>query len=291
MTSSPAPRAASTVLLCRPTASTVPGESFEIYMVKRHGLSDVLGGAFVFPGGKLDAADDDVALTHLTDHACARADETTWSSAVFAAAIRETFEEAGVLVGLRGAAAAAAQATLDQLTHLTRDAAAPLPFAAALKQLVITLDATDLLPWVRWVTPLAAPKRFDARFFLARMPAGQTPIADVRETTEGRWITPAEALHLFEHGADDEFPLAPPTYKSIEDLARAASLDALFAQHHCGTPRIVIPLLTANENGEKLLALPGDPLHPDKKAALGGATRLLWQGKRFASIIPASMRS
>ena len=75
------------------------------------------------------------------------------------------------------------------------------------------IDAAALVPWVRWVTPEISPKRFDARFFLARAPEGQEPRVDGREATEGLWIAPQEALQRWEDG---DMQLAPATAKSIE---------------------------------------------------------------------------
>ena len=85
-----------------------------------------------------------------------------------------------------------------------------------------SIDAAALVPWVRWVTPEISPTRFDARFFLARAPAGQEPRVDGREATEGLWITPMAAL---ERWLDGDMQLAPATAKSLDALLAYATVE------------------------------------------------------------------
>lgn len=162
-------RAAATVVLLRDTA-----EGMEVFMVKRHGLSDVLGGAYVFPGGKVDRADTDPLV--LKQH-CAPLDElqaalagpeleTARAAGFFLTACRETFEEAGVLL--------AEGATVMHLEVAKKRVQEGLQFAEMLAQLNLWPDWGNVVPWSRWITPLVPAminKRFDARFFCGRSAA------------------------------------------------------------------------------------------------------------------------
>jgi 8-oxo-dGTP pyrophosphatase MutT (NUDIX family) len=143
-------RDAATVLLLRDGAA-----GLEVFMVKRNTMVDFMAGAHVFPGGKVDA--EDAALAPRLRGGIAAG----VSAAHYAAAIRETREEAGVL---------------------------------------LDYDADGLVAWTRWVTPAISPKRFDAVFFLAAAPAGQEARHDDGETTESLWIRPAAALERVQDG-------------------------------------------------------------------------------------------
>ena len=135
------------------------------------------------------------------------------------------------------------------------------------------LDATALVPWVRWITPEISPKRFDARFFLARTPDGQEPKVDGHEATEGLWITPGEAQRQWEHG---EILLAPATAKSIEMLVPFATVDAALAAAAKRPPPVAMPVVwNDKESGRAYISLPGDPRHP-LPDVLGGAIQRFW---------------
>ena len=179
----------------------------EVYLVKRSRTVDFMAGAHVFPGGRLDQADSSLA----------------------ACAVRETFEEAGLV-----------------------------------------LDAGALVPWVRWITPEISPKRFDARFFLARAPEGQEPKVDGHEATEGVWIAPVAALQSWEEGG---MQLAPATAKSIELLTAFATVEAALAAAAMRPPPVAMPHVWNDpETGRAYISLPGDPRHPEPDV-LGGTIR------------------
>src|SRR5262245_1916661 len=161
----------------------------EVYLVKRSHMVDFMAGAHVFPGGRLDKNDSSASACALLSVATAdlhaRLGEPlapTHAAGLYIAAIRETFEEAGLVFGRLAAGWNAG------------DARAAVAEGAAFCTLMESIDAAALVPWVRWVTPLISPRRFDARFFLARAPADQEPRVDGREATEGLWITPAAAI-------------------------------------------------------------------------------------------------
>ena len=280
------PRAAATIMLLRDSNNSV-----EVFMVQRHGLSDVLGGAFVFPGGKIDADDAAPALLARLHGASVQdlatglgePDNPTSAAAMVTGAMRETFEEAGVLHFLNNGTGRSPSSALLQAARAKLNAGEA--FSAIVNELDVHLDATALAPWARWVTPDIAPKRFDARFFFAAMPPEQEASFDPHETTEGRWIKPAEALELFLHGAEDAFPLAPPTYKTLESLAKFSSAQQALAAARRRVPPIIMPV-AHKIDGERVLTFPGDALHPVSANALDGDTRLVWKGTRFTTISP-----
>lgn len=255
----PAPtRDAATVVLLRDGTG-----GLETYLVKRSRTVDFMAGAHVFPGGRLDKADSSASACALlsadTSVLRQRLGEDLpppHAAGLFIAAIRETFEEAGLLLGSLAAG------------WNTDDARRAVGQGALFLTLVERLDATALVPWVRWVTPPISPKRFDARFFLARAPEGQEPKVDGHEATEGAWIRPADALRQWAEGT---MQLAPATAKSIDMLAGHDNVDAALAGAAARTPPVVEPKVW-NEAGRAFISLPGDPRHglPD---VLGGSIR------------------
>jgi len=206
------PRDAATVVVLRAAdsvheADPVHKAGIEVYLIKRSRAVDFMAGAHVFPGGRLDPADGSLEVC----------------------AVRETFEEAGLL-----------------------------------------LEVAALVPWVRWVTPEISPKRFDARFFLARAPEGQEPRVDGYEAVEGLWIAPQEALQRWEDGA---MQLAPATAKSIEMLVVYPTVDAALVDAARRPPPLSMPVVwNDKESGRAYISLPGDPRHP-LPDVLGGNIR------------------
>ena len=257
------PRDAATVVLLRDGARGV-----EVYLVKRSRTVDFMAGAHVFPGGRLDKDDTSATACALltADVAVLRERlgeplQATHAAGLFIAAIRETFEEAGLLLG-----ELAAGWRMD-------DARRAVGEGAHFTTLVSRLNATALVPWVRWITPEISPKRFDARFFLARTPDGQEPKVDGHEATEGLWITPGEAQRQWEHG---EILLAPATAKSIEMLVPFATVDAALAAAAQRPPPVAMPVVwNDKESGRAYISLPGDPRHP-LPDVLGGAIQRFW---------------
>ncbi|HEY4374332.1 MAG TPA: NUDIX hydrolase [Burkholderiales bacterium] len=267
-----APRDAATVLLLRPT-----GGHFEVFMVKRSGLSDVLGEAHVFPGGKIDLADATPAMLAQTEGA-ATIDAVALNeslpaerlAALYVAAARETFEEAGVLlargVGARNLAAARARLNAKE------------PFAQVLADEGIKLDLAALTPWVRWVTPEFLAKRFDVRFFLAVAPSEQTAVHDDYEAIHSEWVAPRGFMARWER---NEIKLAPPTYKSLEHLALFDSIEDVLVDARSRPAPILMPH-SYERDGVREIVLPGDPGHPVAQHVLPGPTRLRWDGARYA---------
>ena len=262
------PRDASTVMLLRDGASGI-----EVFLVKRHSASRVLGGAYVFPGGKLDAADGALHHRHLNLsaqalHAKLGEPETPAdkASALFVAALRETFEEAGVLLSE---------------TPPARDAASTTPdFHTLLDAQGLRLDVRALHPWVRWITPRmpsVTNRRFDTRFFMAAMPAQQTAAHDNVETTASAWLRPREALEQYWSQAID---MAPPQIMSLAHLARHDSVASVLADMGTRAPATILPE-SHDQDGQRVICYPGDPCHSVSTRALPGPTRLVWRNQRF----------
>ncbi len=269
-----APRDAATVVVLREE-----DEEFSVFMVKRHKNSAFMGGAYVFPGGKLDAEDSAPEILERTsglseqDAARALGEPADPQRAVglYVAAVRETFEEAGVLLAedVDIAALDKARATLE----------GGAPFARVIEGLGAVLDLTRLTPWTRWVTPVVEPRRYDARFFLARAPEGQLAAHDQRETTESAWLRPSEALARESRG---EIQLPPPTMRSLEMLALFTDIDEVIREASERTPPVVEPVFS-DEGGKWSLLLPGAPGHPVPEQRIPGPTRFVLSNGRWWS--------
>jgi len=179
------PRASATVLLIQ------GGKTWEMLMVRRPGGADFAPGAYVFPGGTVHA------------------DDQSWDDEIRAAAVRELFEEAGILLARRGRAFAH-ESDCKRVRALVGRGA---HFSEALRELGL-LPAFDRLAYfARWVTPAQLRRRYDARFFLARMPAGQTVRPQEGEVTDWLWITPERAL------TTEDITLVYATRAVIESVA------------------------------------------------------------------------
>lgn len=268
------PRDAATVVMLR----DAPG-GLEVFLLKRHGASDVLGGAYVFPGGKIDA--EDAALIPQLDQPLAAlhgalgepGTAAELAASCYVAALREAFEESGVLYAHDASAQQVAQATA-----LLREGHG---FAEVLTRLGLKLDTRSVLPWSRWVTPRMASvssRRFDTRFFVAAVPAVQTARHDNHEATESVWVAPRAALEQYRDGHID---LAPPQIMSLAHLARHASVASVLTEARGKSPALVQPEPFDDENGVRVLCYPGDPRHSVSVRALPGPTRLRYGKKRF----------
>jgi 8-oxo-dGTP pyrophosphatase MutT (NUDIX family) len=227
---------------------------------------DFMAGAHVFPGGKLDAADSEPGLLQRL-----RGErEPSTAPELYVAAIRETFEEAGVLLS--------GEFRVAGLDDARQAVARGDSFASVLERLEAKLDTGLLRPWTRWVTPAVAPKRFDARFFLAAAPAEQLARHDDYETTESVWIAPLEAL---EHVQRGEMMIAPGNVQ-VPRRARDVShgRGSIRRGARAAPPRAWCPVVR-NEDGRRLVILSDDPDHPDRFPRMAGPTRMVFDGGRF----------
>ncbi len=268
------PRAAATVMVLRASPNGP-----EVLMLKRHSQSGVLGGAYVFPGGKVDADDalaDERLLGLSTDAMIAAlnegADSEDSPASLYCAALRETFEECGLLFARDAGAEKAAQLS----NALSRGES----WTQALRHLDIQLDATAVVPWSRWITPKASlmmNKRFDTRFFVAVVPQGQVALHDGHEATESVWVTPEEGLRRYEAG---EIDLAPPQIMSLVHLGMFSSMDALLSFARSRPVGVIMPH-HFKEDDVRVLCYPGDPAHPESVQLWPGATRIYHRKARF----------
>lgn len=264
------PRDAATVLLLRDVGSDV-----EVYCVQRSLKSGFMGGAVVFPGGKVDPED---ASTDFLD-AAAPEEGAPWSNgdaslarAIRVAACRETLEEAGILLH-EGGDLSVARAVREAVS-------AGASFLSALQANQARLSLGQLVPFARWVTPAAEQRRFDARFFLIAAPAGQEAKPCETETIHGFWASPQEILAQFDRG---EIQLAPPTTRCLELLASvsAGGVAAVMASAAAQTLEPICPKFVPGD--PPFLALPGDPAHEVPERRVEGPTRFVLRDGRFVS--------
>ena len=268
-------RAAATVVMLR----DAPG-GLEVFLIKRHGLSDVLGGAYVFPGGKVDTVDALLDMqAHLDDqperlHAVLGEPDLDALAAagIYVTALREAFEETGVLYALGADSALAAQASA-----LLREGRA---FDEVVAMMRLRLNASQLTPWTRWITPRVpsvSSKRFDTRFFVAAVPAGQQATHDNHEATESVWLAPRAALLQY---WDRSIELAPPQIMSLAHLTHHASVASVLAQARSRLPPVIQPE-PFELDGDRVICYPGDERHPEKQRAVPGPSRLHFRNRRF----------
>lgn len=224
-----------TILLLREAASPPSGWQqderarqggpLEVFMVKRHHRIDFASNALVFPGGKVDPTDHDPGL-HARCAGAAGLDPAALALRI--AAVRETFEESGVLLARpQGAGALLPGAQAGAIEARWRDALnedrATLGAIAAAEDLMLALDA--LVAFAHWITPEVLPKRFDTHFYLTAAPPDQVATHDGHESVDSLWIAPARAL---EEAAGGRLSIPFPTRMQLAKLARASSVaDAL----------------------------------------------------------------
>ena len=269
-------RPAATVVLLRDAPA-----GLEVFLMKRHTLSDVLGGAYVFPGGKVDAADAELDIAHLDQplpvlHAGLNEADISERTAggLYVAAMREAFEESGVLF-------AQGMGTQDidtaRVAALLREGHG---FNAVLARMSLRLHTRSLVPWSRWITPTVPSitnKRFDTRFFVSAVPAGQVAVHDNHETTDSIWLSPRMALQQYWSG---QIALAPPQIMSLAHLSRHASVDSVMTQARGRMPPLIQPEPFDLEGG-RVICYPGDANHSVRELAMPGPTRLYYRNKRF----------
>lgn len=228
---------ASTVLLLRDADD--PAEGFEVFLLERHVQSDFAGGAYAFPGGKVDATDhalspdrwSGVDPVHMM--ALLGADSPAHAIALLVAAVRETFEEAGVLLARHADGSPVTGADLDEDSYV--DARRRLATRGEhwdwrpwLEQQDLVLDLGALVPFSWWATPHGMHRRFDTRFLVAAVPPAQRESGahDQIEATDSVWRTPAAALAAFERG---EVVIIFPTRCNLEALEQHQDVQSVLA--------------------------------------------------------------
>jgi 8-oxo-dGTP pyrophosphatase MutT (NUDIX family) len=256
------PRPAATVVVLRDSPAGP-----EVFLVRRHEGTAFMGGAHVFPGGRVDAADHDGSVSWCDgiDHAAQQLEGLASQDAIayHVAAARELFEEAGVLLARDSDGRYVSLAGADDHERFKRyrqdvhGGTASMRFIVEREHLRLALDS--LVLFAHWVTPPIDTRQFDTRFFLSRVPPDQTPAHDETETTHSVWLTPAAAIA---QSQAQEIVLPPPTWTTLRELEPFATVDDAIAWAR--VRRIVRrePKLV-EEEGRRMLLIPGDPLHPD----------------------------
>ncbi|MSP04686.1 MAG: NUDIX domain-containing protein [Acetobacteraceae bacterium] len=236
MTEDAIPRPAATVLLLRdgPTG-------MEVFMVVRHDAIAFAGGALVFPGGRVDDADH----------------EFTATNPFHVAAIRETFEECGVLLARPNASrdlVQAERAITIEAKWRTLLCAAETDFATMLVAEKLSLAADLLVPFAHWITPRTQRKRFDTHFFMAQAPSDQLAAHDGSESVDSMWITPEE---VFAGQARGDYKLVFPTFLNLKKLARFPTAAAALAATRASHVVTVMPeQVKLDDSGRRHLRLP-----------------------------------
>ena len=204
-------RAAATVLLLRDSEAGI-----EVLMTRRSDRASFAPGAYVFPGGQIDAADE--AAQRIATH---RPTQSGLQLTQAIAAIREGFEELGVLLARH---ADGRPVSAEDIASMDRSTTSPVSFVAQCEQRGLLLASDQVFTLAHWITDRDLPKRFDVPFLVARMPEGQTPTADESEQFEPCWVRPADALAR--HAAGSFFMIFP-TVRTLQRLASYAKVDAV----------------------------------------------------------------
>ncbi len=238
-------------------------DGIEVLMMRRNLKSGFVPGMYVFPGGGLDDAD----LLFKNNGLCDCLDDASASGvlgvaadglAYWAAAIREAFEESGLLLARHHAGRLV---TLTDVQVAARfDAqrrqlnAGEIDFAALIAAEKLQLAADQLTYFAHWITPVTAPRRYDTRFFMAEAPPEQEPFHDDHETIAATWISPAEALTLHKRG---EFEMRTPTVRTLETFADCSTVAGLRRSLDSiqGNVRPLMPRI--GKDGRRYL--PGEP--------------------------------
>ena len=258
------PRDAATVMLLRPARpagdGAPPADGLEVYMLRRKPSMAFAPGAFVFPGGSVDARDADEQI------AWAGPGAGEWGQifdappelarALVCAAVRETFEESGVLLAGPSVGSVVADTTgadweADRQALLSRS----LSLAEMLARRGLVLRSDLLRPWSRWITPVIEKRRFDARFFAAALPHQQRTRDVGGEASAVAWVRPGDAIAM---GRRKEILLWPPTAVSLAELAACRDVAAALC------PRQVRPVLPESSvaQGAVWLTLPAELGYP-----------------------------
>ncbi len=223
------PRGAATVVLLRPGPGGYDAPP-ELYLLRRHRGMAFAAGMYAFPGGTVDPRDSDHAVAWAGPTPAEWAErlscDESEARALVCAAVRETFEESGVLLAGADASTVVADTTGDDWE---RDRVAlvdrSLAFAELLERRGLVLRTDLLAAWAHWITPEFEPRRYDTRFFVAAMPTGQHTRDVSGEADEVIWLTASAALAGVDSGV---MGMLPPTYVTVRDIARLSSVDEVW---------------------------------------------------------------
>lgn len=245
------------MVLLRPASATL-----QVYVLRRHVGMAFAGGMFAFPGGKVDTDDYDASLPW------AGPSPEQWSTALrtsaeaaralVCAAVRETFEESGVLLAGPTPDSIVPATTGDWEDDRRAIVARELAFSAFLRQRKLMIRSDLLRQWAHWITPESEPRRYDTRFFVAALPRGQVARDVSGEADQVTWLRPADALAAVERG---EMAMLPPTYRTLRELSHYDEVAEVLA---CAPDRLAAPVLP--ESGT-LDGSQGTPSVPDSRSS------------------------
>jgi 8-oxo-dGTP pyrophosphatase MutT (NUDIX family) len=270
-------------MLVRDTPSTSGGTTLEVLMVRRNLRSDFVGGAYVFPGGAVDpldgGAEAEASCTGRTDaEASALLGFGSGGLAYWVAVVRETFEEAGLLLARRvGGPALLAGDPAEEARFAAERVAVnggTRRFLDLCRDEQLLLTVGDIHYFAHWVTPRGAPRRYDTRFFVAAAPPGQIAAHDAGETIADVWISPDDALARHRAG---EIEIIFPTIRNLQAIGRFATSTELLgaAERASSAVPAIEPRVVPDGNGMRIV-LPGDPAYerapvpdPGEGGALG----------------------
>jgi 8-oxo-dGTP pyrophosphatase MutT (NUDIX family) len=259
------PRPAATVVLLRDPAASGSRPGPEAYLLRRVATMAFAAGMFVFPGGSVDPRDEE-----LPDASWAGPPPSQWAGplscdeplarSLVCAAVRETFEESGVLLAGPTADEVVADTSgedweIDRLALLDRS----LSLAELLQRRGLMLRADLLRAWAHWVTPEFEPRRYDTRFFVAAMPGEQRTREVGGESDRVTWMRPAAALEAHAAGTLD---MLPPTIVTLAELAAYPSIAAVLEAGTARDVRPVLPKIVLGDDEEVRLLLPHDDGYP-----------------------------
>jgi 8-oxo-dGTP pyrophosphatase MutT (NUDIX family) len=253
------PSPAATLVLLRDR----PASGVEVLLIQRHEKSRFAGGAYVFPGGKIEADDNPADAARWCDGLDARAaarrldlaDAERMAVGYLVGAIRETFEEVGILLA-HDEGGRPVRVDAPRFAEYRRACDADnRAFWEMVKRERLTLATDRLVYFAHWITPEESPYRYDTRFFAAEVPAGQDAVADEREIVDVRWLAAGEAIEAARRG---EIALRTPTIMNLELLDGPPSVAAVLASlGGRAVPSIRPRVLDAH--GERRVLMPGDP--------------------------------
>jgi 8-oxo-dGTP pyrophosphatase MutT (NUDIX family) len=250
MTEAVTPRPASTILLLRDSAAANGRSEIEVFMMVRHYEIDFNSGALVFPGGSVDKGDQEIIANPELFSGGKGLDARGLSFRI--AAIRETFEESGILLArARGSKALvdAKRAGEIEAAHRTALCESKTTFLQVLTDTGMVLALDELVPYAHWITPEGMPKRFDTWFFLAAAPPEQAGAHDGKESTDSIWVSPREAL---EGGESGRFKLPFPTTRNLIRLGKQPNVEAALDDSKGKSIVTVTPVMTKINGGRQL---------------------------------------
>jgi 8-oxo-dGTP pyrophosphatase MutT (NUDIX family) len=245
------PRAAATIVLLR----DAPG-GMEVLLMRRNRNAGFVPGAYVFPGGRVDGTDaapdlmrrlDGLSPESAAERLALKNGEPP-AIAYYLAALREAFEETGILVGRRSDGSSPPTAAEDPMVDSIRDDVmeGKTSFTQAISLLQCRIEGHAIEYLAHWITPEPEPRRYDTRFFAVKVYPGAEPIVDAREMADAVWITPTGALERLDEG---DLPMVFPTIKTLEQLAPYDTADAALTAIGRAPVRTIMPTLIITPTG------------------------------------------